>query len=158
MGGSSGAMGQLGAKMDTPQSGQGAQYTPAQTQSPYQSSQTPSQAMSPFARQMANKQSSQFEQAGLEAIMSGFMQSNPSMAQFMYNPAQQQTAMPQYGTQGGDALAYRPDMTQANALLSKVKPSVYKTELDAAKERIAQYEAEAAARTQAEQDSGYNYG
>jgi hypothetical protein len=95
--------------------------------------------------------------------------------QQMYNPYQQQTGglqaalmqlmgqynqpmmrqqMPQYGQRPQtNPLAYRPDMSQAQAALSNVKPSVYKTDLDAARARIAEYEAADAARS-AQQDSG----
>jgi len=65
--------------------------------------------------------------------------------------------MPQYGSQG-NPLAYRPDMTQANQALNRVKPSVYKTELDLARERIAQYEAAEEARRQQEQNNNFTMG
>jgi len=100
-------------------------------------------------------------------MMSNFEQPGQQMPQMQMPTYAQQTQqynpMPEYGTQRqGSPLAYRPDMTQAAANLNNVVPSVYKSELDAAKERIAKYEADeaarAAARAQAEQDSYFNMG
>lgn len=70
-------------------------------------------------------------------------------------PTQQpQMQMPFYRSQ---ALNYRPNMQQAQQNLRRVKPSVYKTDLDNARARIAELEAAEEARRMQEQNS-YDYG
>lgn len=162
-----GAMGQVAntAEGASPQT-DGASYTPAQAQPTYQQGPA-TQQVSPLNQQMAAKQN--FQNMGLQALYQGMMsnfeqpgQQMPQMQMPTYaQQTQQYNPMPEYGTQRqGSPLAYRPDMTQAAANLNNVVPSVYKSELDAAREQIAQYEAEAeaAARAQAEQDSYFNMG
>lgn len=65
---------------------------------------------------------------------------NQMMGQQRVNPFQQN--MPQYGQFGGgnNPLGYRPDMSQAQAALSRVKPSVRKQQQDAQAARIKELE------------------
>jgi hypothetical protein len=65
------------------------------------------------------------------------------------------TQMPQYGRSAQmNPLAFRPDITQAQESLSRVKPSVYKTDLDIARARIAELEA----LQQPQDNSSFQYG
>lgn len=96
---------------------------------------------SPLMQQMNRQQFNPFQQAGLQAIMANFMnmaQPNRPMQQPM-----QTGLMPTYQNR---ALGYRPNYQAIQQNLSRVKPSVYKTELDDAKARIAELEAQLAPR------------
>jgi hypothetical protein len=152
----------------TPAEG-GAQYSAPQTANPYQSafnsqqgSQAP-QTISPLVQQQMMRQQQGFnpmqqmmmrqqqqpmfnpmmqQSSGLQAAMMQMMgrQNQPMMRS-------QMQGMPQYRN---PALGYRPDMSQAQQSLTRVQPSVYKTDLDAARARIAELEA-------AQQPQGNNY-
>jgi hypothetical protein len=80
----------------------------------------------------------QQQSSGLQAAMMQMMgrQNQPVM----------RTQMPQYGRSAQmNPLAFRPDITQAQESLNRVQPSVYKTDLDTARARIAELEAAQAA-------------
>jgi hypothetical protein len=100
--------------------------------------------MSPFAQQMMQRSMAPNpmvqEAVGLQAALqqlTGGMQNRPMM----------RSPMPQYQN---PALSYRPDMAQVQQNLTRVQPSVYKTDLDNARARIAELEA-----AQQPQDTGY---
>jgi len=135
----------------------GAQYSAPQASSPYQSAfnsqQAPQQMqqafVSPLMQQQMMRQQQQpmfnpmmQQSSGLQAAMMQMMgrQNQPMMRS-------QMQGMPQYIN---PALGYRPDMSQAQQSLTRVQPSVYKTDLDAARARIAELEA-------AQQPQGNNY-
>lgn len=105
---------------------QGASYTPVEANvysSPFTSQQAaPTPQMSPLAQQMMQRSMpvNPYGQ-GLQSIYS------------MFNRPQ----MPMYQN---SALAYRPDMAAVQQNLSRVRPSVYRSELDAARARIAELE------------------
>lgn len=100
------------------------------------------QQLSPLVQQMMQR--AQPQMSGLPAAL---MQMQGQLNQpMMRNP------MPTYRS---PALDYKPNMAPAMEALNRVQPSVYKTELDAARERLAQYEAAEQSR---QQDTGYNYG
>jgi len=102
----------------------------------------------PFMQRMQMPMFSPYN-TGLQSLFNRFMMPQQPM---MRGPMQ----MPQYGRSAQmNPLAYRPNIEQVQQNLSRVKPSVYKTELDAAKERIAQYEAAEEARRQQEQNNNY---
>lgn len=88
--------------------------------------------MTPFAQQMMQRAMPAQPIMGLPAAL---MQMRGQLNQPMMR-----APMPQYGTQG-NPLAYRPNMAPAMEALNRVKPSVYKTELDNARARIAELEA-----------------
>jgi hypothetical protein len=159
MGGGSGMFGnslvrmgtKLGGEMPSQSQAQPtASYTPI-TPNVYGSafpSQQTQQApqVSPIVQQMANRiamQNAPFN-TGLQNLYTQF---NAPLLQGSV-PRAQLMPMPQYGSQPGNPLAYRPDMSQAQAALSRVKPSVYKTDLDAARARIAELEAAQQAQAQ----------
>jgi hypothetical protein len=71
--------------------------------------------------------------SGLQAAL---MQMLSRQNQPMMRPQMRQ--MPQYRS---PALGFRPNMTQAQQSLNRVQPSVFKTDLDAARARIAELEA-----------------
>jgi hypothetical protein len=75
----------------------------------------------------------QQQSSGLQAAM---MQMMARQNQPMMRPQMQQ--MPQYRS---PALGFRPNMTQAQQSLNRVQPSVFKTDLDTARARIAELEA-----------------
>lgn len=91
--------------------------------------------MSPLAQQI--RQRAQMPMSGLPAAL---MQMRGQLNQPMMRGP-----MPTYRS---PALDYRPNMEAVRQNLTRVQPSVYKTELDAARERIAQYEAAEQARQQ----------
>jgi hypothetical protein len=120
---------------------------PPITASPQQMQQRP---MSPLMQQQMMRQRPMFspmqqQNSGLQAAM---MQMLGMYNRPMMRPQMQQ--MPQYRS---PALGYRPDMTQAQQSLNRVQPSVYKTDLDAARARIAELEA-----AQQPQDNNYYSG
>jgi hypothetical protein len=110
-------------------------YTPIQS-NPYSSafsSTQPTQmdaTMSPFARQMA-QQASPIQSAGLAAMMSALTNQQP----------QQQNGIAGLPVYRPAALSYRPNMEVVRQNLSRPVPSVYKTDLDNARARIAELEA-----------------
>jgi hypothetical protein len=110
-------------------------YTPAFSSA--QSGQAPAMA------QPAPNQ--QVQQAGLQALMANMMSQLYNVPGSMAMP--QQMNMPAYQN---PALSYRPNMQAVQQNLSRVQPSVYKTDLDTARERISQLEA-----AQQPQDTGY---
>lgn len=117
-------------------------------QAPQAGAQTPS--VSPIVQQMAQRiqaQNNPFA-SGLQSLYSQFNIPQPTMAPRA--PVQ----MPVYQN---PALAYRPNIQQVQQNLSRVKPSVYKTDLDAARARIAELEAAEQARNAAS-DTGYYSG
>jgi len=127
-------------------------YVPPSALSQGPVAQSPAQIapqMSPFAQQMMQRSMAPQPIMGLPAAL--------MQMQGQLNRPAMRGPMPQYGTQG-NPLAYRPNMAPAMEALNRVRPSVYKTELDAARERLAQYEAAEQARQQASYDYGYNSG
>jgi hypothetical protein len=121
----------------------GVRYSAPPAANPYQpsfnSQQAPQQqSMSPLIQQqMMRQQQPMFnpmmqQSSGLQAAM---MQMMGRQNQPMMRPQMQ--GMPQFRAQ---ALGYRPDMAQAQQALNRVQPSVYKTDLDAARARIAELE------------------
>ena len=128
----------------------GAEYTPAQTRPTYQpafnSNQT-AQAMPQAAPQAMPQQMMPQAPQGLQGLMSQIM------ARYQ-NPYQMQMNAPA-PLYRSSALNYRPNMAQAQQSLSRVKPSVYKTDLDTARSRIAELEA---AQAVAQQPQDYGYG
>jgi len=81
--------------------------------------------------------------SGLQAAL---MQMLSRQNQPMMRPQMRQ--MPQYRS---PALGFRPNMAQAQQSLNRVQPSVFKTDLDAARARIAELEA-------AQQNNNYSGG
>jgi hypothetical protein len=138
----------------------GAQYSAPQTANPYQSAfnsqQAPQQmqqrAISPLVQQqMMRQQQPMFNpmQQQSSGIQAALMQMMARQNQPMMRPQMQQ--MPQYRAQ---ALGYRPDLATAQQSLNRVQPSVYKTDLDTARARIAELEAA----QQPQQDPYYSGG
>jgi len=114
----------------------GAEYTPAQTRDTYQpafSSQQSAQDMPQAAPQGLPQQMMPQAPQGLQGLMSQIMSR-------YQNPYQMQMSAPAPLYQNS-ALRYRPNIAGAQQNLSRVKPSVYRTDLDAAKARIAELEA-----------------
>ena len=139
-----GAVGNFSSGFGDQQQGQGgAGYTPAQTNSPYQSAFSSKQTAQPSAQGMSQQMAPQ----GLQGLMSQIM------ARYQ-NPYQMQMGapMPQYKS---SALNYRPNMSGAQQNLGRVAPSV------AEQQRLQAIED---ARLQAEQDAQaaanptYDYG
>lgn len=107
---------------------------------PQVTSYTPQTNVSPIVQQMAQRiqmQNNPFA-SGLQSLYSQFNTPQPMPMQ-----------MPRYQS---PALAYRPDMQQVQQNLGRVRPSVYKTDLDAARQRIAELEAQ-----QQQQQNNDNY-
>ena len=137
----------------------GAEYSAPPASNPYQSAfnsqQGPQQrAMSPLIQQQMMRQQQQpmFNpmQQQSSGIQAAIMQMMGRQNQPMMRPQMQ--GMPQYRS---PALGYRPDMAQAQQSLNRVQPSVFKTDLDAARARIAELEAAA---QQPQQDPYYGGG
>jgi len=100
------------------------------TQAPaYQPTQTAPQ-ISPFAQQMMQRSMAPQPIMGLPAAL---MQMQGRLNQPMMRGPMT--------TYQNPALAYRPNMAPAQEALNRVQPSVYKTDLDAARARIAELEA-----------------
>lgn len=122
-------------------------YTPpsqlAQQNAGYQSTYAPQQ-VSPIAQQMMQRSMAPQPMQPITGLPAALMQMQGRLNQPMIR-----APMPTYQN---PALAYRPNMAPAMEALNRVRPSVYKTELDAARERLAQYEA-----AQQPQDTGYYY-
>lgn len=145
----SGMLGQMGGRAGGGQeSAQGpVGYTPV-TPNVYRPSFTPMQ-------QAPMNPAQQVQQAGLQALMANMM------AQYQNVPGalamtQQRPQMPAPRF-SAPALSYRPDIQSVQQNLSRVKPSVYKTDLDNARARIAELEAAEQARNAAS-DTGYYSG
>ena len=120
---------------------------PPITATPQQMQQRP---MSPLMQQQMMRQQPMFnpmqqQSSGLQAAM---MQMLGMRNRPMMRPQMQQ--MPQYRS---PALGFRPNMAQAQQSLNRVQPSVFKTDLDAARARIAELEA-----AQQPQDNNYYSG
>jgi hypothetical protein len=98
---------------------------------PFQQQQTPE---SLYAANMGLPPPPQRGISGLQSLYSNMMNQQQQMQQPMQR-------MPRFQSQ---ALQYRPDMTQAQAALSRVKPSVQKQNQDAQAARIAELEAQLA--------------
>ena len=101
--------------------------------------------ISPLAQQI--RQRAQTPMSGLPAAL--------MQMQGQLNQPVMRGPMPSYRS---PALNYRPNMAPAMEALNRVKPSVYKTELDLARERIEQYEAADEARRMQEQNNNFTYG
>jgi hypothetical protein len=110
----------------------------------------------PMQQQMMRQQQPMFNpmQQQSSGIQAALMQMMARQNQPMMRPQMQQ--MPQYGRSAQmNPLAFRPDITQAQQSLNRVKPSVYKTDLDTARARIAELEAAQAAAAQQYENSNY---
>jgi hypothetical protein len=95
----------------------------------------PQQQISPFVQQMMmQRQMPQFNpfQQQMRGLPAALMQ-----MQGRLNQPMMRGPMPQYQN---PALGFRPNMQQVQQNLNRVQPSVYKTDLDAAKARIAELE------------------
>jgi hypothetical protein len=133
-------IGQINQAEQIGRSGVPGYIAPSQlTQTPvYQPTQMAPQ-ISPFAQQMMQRSMPAQPIMGLPAAL--------MQMQGRINQPMMRAPMPQYGRPAQmNPLAFRPDMTQANQALNRVQPSVYKTDLDAARARIAELEAADAAR------------
>lgn len=132
--------------------GQATNSSPLAQSSQSQNSMANQTGVSPFAQQMANKQSTPFQQAGLEAIMSSFM----NMAQ-PYQAAQpmQRGLMPTYQN---PALSYRPDYATIQDNLTHVQPSVQEMQRRAAEEEARRRAEEEAYNAANPQPNPYDYG
>jgi len=108
---------------------------PQQQFNPYQQ-----QQFNPYQQQQQQFNPYQQQQRGISGLQGLY---NNMIGQQQFNPFQQQQMMPQYGMQGGQS-GYRPDMTQANAALRRVQPSLQKQGQDAQAARIAELEAQLA--------------
>jgi len=119
-----------------------------------------SQPYAPTYQPMVASPARQVQQAGLQALMANMMaqyQNVPgsmAMPQQGFMPQQAPMPMPQFRS---PALNYRPNIEAVQQNLSRVRPSVYKTDLDNARARIAELEAAEQAR-QASSDTGYYSG
>jgi hypothetical protein len=90
--------------------------------------QQPQQQMyNPYQQQMMRQQPQQmynpYQQQGIQQLLAQMM-SRYQQPQMQQAPQQMRMQMPAYGQQAGNPLAYRPNMSQAQAALSNVKPSV----------------------------------
>jgi hypothetical protein len=105
----------------------------------------------PMQQQMMRQQQPMFNpmQQQNSGIQAALMQMMARQNQPMMRPQMQ--PMPQYQNR---TLQYRPNMTQAQQSLNRVQPSVYKTDLDTARARIAELEAA----QQPQQDPYYSGG
>jgi hypothetical protein len=146
-------IGQINAA-NTPASRPGAAYTPisANVYTPAFSSVQANQAPA-AAPMMAPAQ--QVQQAGLQALMANMMAQYQNVPGALAMTQRPQMQAPRFSA---PALAYRPNIQAAQQNLSRVKPSVYKTDLDNARSRIAELEAAEQSRQQASYDSGYGSG
>ena len=107
------------------------QFNPFQQQqfNPFQQ-----QQFNPFQQQFGGFQQQPQGASGLQALFNNMM----GQQQQMQQPMQQ---MPRFQSQ---ALQFRPNMQNAQAALSRVKPSVQKQQQDAQAARIAELEAQLA--------------
>jgi hypothetical protein len=138
-GGGGGMLGPAMARFTNQQQGQnqgGAGYTPAQTRSTYNPAFSSQQTAQPVIQGLPQQMVPQApQQQGLQNLMSQMM----SRYQSPYQMQQRQMPM-QALQQQSRALQYRPNMANAQQALTRVKPSVYKTDLDTARARIAELE------------------
>lgn len=130
----------FGGQVPTP-ARTGAQFTPLtpSVYTPAFSSQQNGQVPNAPIQQMPMAPAQQVQQAGLQALMANMM------AQYQNVPGalamtQQRPQMPAPRF-SAPALAYRPNIQAVQQNLSRVRPSVYKTDLDNARARIAELEA-----------------
>lgn len=93
----------------------------------------------------------QVQNAGLQALMANMMAQYRNVPGGLAMTQRPQMMMPRYSA---PAVAYRPNMQAVQQNLARVKPSVYKTDLDTARERIAELEAEQQQRQQAQNIGG----
>lgn len=96
----------------------------------------------------------QVQQAGLQALMANMMAQYQNVPGSMAMPQQAPMPVQQFRS---PALNYRPNIQAVQQNLSRVRPSVYKTDLDNARARIAELEAAEQAR-QSASDTGYYSG
>ena len=100
------------------------------------------QQLSPLVQQMMQRSMPAQPIMGLPAAL--------MQMQGQLNQPMMRGPMPTYRS---PALNYRPNMAPAMEALNRVQPSVYKTDLDNARARIAELEAQLQP-----QDTGYNFG
>jgi hypothetical protein len=86
--------------------------------------------ITPLAQQMMQRSMAPQPMSGLPAAL--------LQMQGQFNRPMMRGPMPTYQS---PALAYKPNMAPAMEALNRVQPSVYKTDLDAARARIAELEA-----------------
>lgn len=118
----------------------------------YLASQPAPQQMSPLVQQTMQRQMPQFnpiQQMLMQRQMMGLPAALMQM-QGRLNQPMMRGPMPVYQN---PALAYRPNMAPAQQALNRVQPSVYKTDLDAARARVAELEAQ----QQQQQQNDINY-
>ncbi len=115
--------------------GQQAPYQPNLPQAPQQ--------MSPLVQQLMQRSMAPQPIMGLPAAL--------LQMQGQFNRPMMRGPMPTYQN---PALAYRPDIQAVQQNLTRVQPSVYKTDLDAARARIAELEAAQQPAPQPYYDSG----
>lgn len=103
------------------------------------SQQAPQPVMAPRApiQQMPIGPAQQIQQAGLQALMANMMAQYQNVPGALAMTQRPQMMAPRFSA---PALAYRPNIQAVQQNLARVKPSVYKTDLDAARERIAELE------------------
>ena len=128
-----------------------------------QPQQNPYQPPSPVFMPQVNQDGSApqpMQQAQPQQMASPYQVQNPYQGMMqnsynqMMNPYTQQRATPyqqQFQQQQYNPLSYKPNMTQSNASLSRVKPSVYNTDLSTAQARIKELEDAETARKEAAQ-------
>jgi hypothetical protein len=140
MGGQAPAQGQGGVGYSAPPESNPYQAAFNSQQAPQQMQQ---RTMSPLMQQqMMRQQQPMFNpmQQQSSGIQAALMQMMARQNQPMMRPQMQQ--MPQYGRPAQmSPLAFRPDLATAQQSLNRVQPSVYKTDLDTARARIAELEA-----------------
>jgi hypothetical protein len=128
-------------------------YTPA-TPNVYNPAFSSVQSAQAPARAPMTGPAQQVQQAGLQALMANMMAQYQNVPGATAMPQQAPMPMPQFRS---PALNYRPNIQAVQQNLSRVRPSVYKTDLDNARARIAELEAAEQAR-QASSDTGYYSG
>lgn len=125
-------------------SGRGASYTPVEANqyTPAFSSQQSGAQMadSPLLAQLKAQQANPLAQFGLQAMLSSAMQSEMPQAGLPSLMQSQTMPMQYFGQFRSPALGYRPNIQDVQQNLSRVRPSVYKTDLDNARARIAELE------------------
>jgi len=125
------------------------QFNPFQQQ--FGGFQQPQQQFSPFQQQFGGFQQQQPQGiSGLQGLYNSMMNQQQQMRQPMQRQPMQQYQDP--------ALQYRPNMQNAQAALSRVRPSVQRQNQDAQAARIAELEAQIAAQQQQSYYNPYDYG
>ena len=89
-------------------------------------------------QQMPMAPAQQVQQAGLQALMANMMAQYQNVPGALAMTQRPQMPAPRFSA---PALAYRPNIQAVQQNLSRVQPSVYKTDLDNARARIAELEA-----------------